>query len=178
MAGNHTIVFLRRGFLSFCGRKPVASAEKKSTKHGSKLQGIKIAWSPRHAFRPHSLILFRSFGKCARRILEVTLAKTRFCFALLHFFGCSVTLPAATHDEREVVSSCISRVLSSRSGLRVHFTFLPKQKHFTFRQKEGRADVIALSAEKFHVRSKGKQFRLMLIVPLRRTSGCSVTLPV
>ena len=25
--------------------------------------------------------------------LKVTLAKTRFCFALLHFFGCSVTLP-------------------------------------------------------------------------------------
>ena len=32
----------------------------------------------------------------------------------------------------------ISRALSSRSGLRVHFTFLPWQKHFTFRQKERR----------------------------------------
>ena len=31
-----------------------------------------------HSFRPHSLILFRSFGKCARRILEATLAKCDF----------------------------------------------------------------------------------------------------
>ena len=29
----------------------------------------------------------------------------------------------------------ISRALSSRSGLRVHFTFLPRQKHFTFARK-------------------------------------------
>ena len=46
-----------------------------------------------------------------------------------------LTRSAATHDERAAVSSCISRALSSRSGLRVHFAFLPRQKHFTFARK-------------------------------------------
>ena len=54
----------------------------------------------------------------------------RFCRALSHLIQCAHS--TATHDEREAVSSCISRALSSRSGLRVHFTFLPRQKHFTF----------------------------------------------
>ena len=38
-----------------------------------------------HSFRPRSCDKSHSFGKCARRILEATLAKTWFCFALLHF---------------------------------------------------------------------------------------------
>ena len=38
-----------------------------------------------------------------------------------------------------------------------------------FGRKKGCANVIALSAEKFHVRSKGTRFRTLLIVPLRRT---------
>ena len=42
--------------------------------------------------------------------LKVTLAKTRFCFALLHLFGCSVTLPLALpakiHSFRLRCASC------------------------------------------------------------------------
>ena len=61
--------------------------------------------------------------------------------------------------------------------LRAHFTFLPKQKHFTFRRLICSLFAYIGNAEKFHVLRKGAQVRLMVIVPLRRTSGCSVTLP-
>ena len=48
------------------------------------------------------------FGKLARRILEATLGKSVILPRFITLFGCSVMLPAATHDEREAVSSCIS----------------------------------------------------------------------
>ena len=45
-----------------------------------------------------------------------------------------------------------------------------------FGSKQSGTNVIALSAEKFHVLCKGTRFRILFIAPLRRTSGCSVTL--
>ena len=57
------------------------------------------------------------------------------------------------------------------------FHVFAKAKTFHFCAEDMLAYYSLLSAQKFHVRSKGAQFRLMLIVPLRRTSGCSVTLP-
>ena len=59
------------------------------------LQGNKTAWSPRHSFRPHSLRALRSFGKCARRILEVRSPKSAvFGGGKSNFqLGCNVTLP-------------------------------------------------------------------------------------
>ena len=56
-------------------------------------------------------------------------------------------------------------------------TFLPWQKHFTFRRLMCSLFAHICNAEKFHVLRKGTRFRTLLIVPLRRTSGCSVTLP-
>ena len=48
-----------------------------------------------HSFRPHSLRVLRSLGKCARRILEVRSPKSAvFGGGILHLPGCSVTLPA------------------------------------------------------------------------------------
>ena len=106
---------------------------------------ITLFWVQRHAAArltrknslfPHSFARFTSLIRKMRTPhFRGNARKMRFCFALLHFFGCSVTLLAATHDEREAVSSCISRALSSRSGLRAHFTFLLWQKHFIFARK-------------------------------------------
>ncbi|HIU62366.1 MAG TPA: hypothetical protein IAB07_01170, partial [Candidatus Caccalectryoclostridium excrementigallinarum] len=51
------------------------------------------------------------------------------------------------------------------------FHVFAKAKTFHFCAEDTLAYCSLLSAQKFHVRSKGKQFRLMIIVPLRRTSG-------
>ena len=50
-------------------------------------------------------------------------------------------------------------------------------KTFHFCAEDMLAYCSLLSAQKFHVLRKGARFRTLLIVPLRRTSGCSVTLP-
>ena len=80
---------LRRGFLSFCGGVSRSRARlTRKNSHFSVCAALRAEQSSRSRLR---------------------LAKMRFCRALLHFFGCSVTLP--------------------------HFTFLPRQKHFTFARK-------------------------------------------
>ena len=62
-------------------------------------QGLALALPAKiHSFRPHSLALLRSFGKCARRILEVTLAKCDFA-ALYRTFS-NAPQAAATFAKR------------------------------------------------------------------------------
>ena len=71
-------------------------------------------------------------------------------------------------------------VNTKRIGVQRHaaaFHVFAKAKTFHFCAEDILASCSLLSAQKFHVRSKGAQLRLMIIVPLRRTSGCSVTLP-
>ena len=62
-----------------------------------------------------------------------------------------------------------------KSAFHVFTNFLVKTFHFC--AEDMLAYCSLLSAQKFHVLCKGARFRTWLIVPLRRTSGCSVTLP-
>ena len=66
-----------------------------------------------HSFRPHSLHKFRSLGKCARRILEVTLGKSAILpalyYTLIRVLHYTLIAPQAAAT---AVSSCISRAPS------------------------------------------------------------------
>ena len=95
------IVFLRRGFLSFCGRKSVASAKRKSAKHGNILQGIMTAWSPRHSFRLRC-------ASCGAGVpLRVTLAKCDF--ASLYYTLFCTWLYSVEQKNRKSLSICYSQ---------------------------------------------------------------------
>ena len=86
-----------------------------------------------HSFRPHSLALLRSFGKCARRILEVTLGKSVI-------LPRSITLYSMCPQHLNVCDAPLCGCMSKHftcplvaCGLRAHFTFLPfKAKTFHF----------------------------------------------
>ena len=106
-------IFLRRSFPSFCGQRNLVS----------------------RLVLPQKFTLSAAAGAARKAVAlpKVTLGKnailprfiTLYCAALRR--GKPDRRPAATHDERGAVSSCISRALSSLCGLRAHFTFLPLQ---------------------------------------------------
>ena len=97
--------FLEAWFSLFLRADTFCSCKEKSRKIKNLLQGIRTAWSPRHAFRPRSCDKSHLFGKLARQVLEVTASKISIFNAFIglliftksgspFFFGCSVTLPA------------------------------------------------------------------------------------
>ena len=113
--------------------------------------------------------------------IQIGYAWQKCDFAALYrpLFGCSATLPLSdffnvpTAPQRTTSAKLYRRAFHAPSRrfavLRAHFTFLPRQKHFTFRRLICSLFAYIGNAEKFHVLRKGAQFRLMLIVPLRRT---------
>ena len=146
-----------------------------------------------HIFRPHSLALLRSFGKLARQVLDVTLAKCDFA-ALYHTLFNVPTAPLIQCAHSTAYSMCPQHrnVCDAPlcGSMSKHFTrsFVAQRfksafhvfalaKTFHFCAEDMLAYCSLLSAQKFHVLRKGAQLRLMLIAPMRRTSGCSVTLP-
>ena len=112
--------------------------------------------------------------KCAAGSLNVCEVSKHFTFirkicSLIHLqYLCEELCFAIAFCEYEAYQGAASRCRISRFCLGKNISL--------FGRKKGCANVIALSAEKFHVLCKGARFRTWLIVPLRRTSGCSVTL--
>ena len=66
-----------------------------------------------HSFRPHSRALLRSFGKCARRILEVTASK-------ISIFNAFIGLYSMCPQHRNVCEAPLCGCMSK------HFTFIRK----------------------------------------------------
>ena len=117
-----------------------------------------------------------SFGKCARRILEVTLGKSAI---LPRFIKLYSMCPQHRNVCEAPLCGCMSKHFTRSfvaQRIKSAFHVFAKAKTFHFCAEDTLAYCSLLSAQKFHVLRKGIRFRTLFIVPLRRTSGCSVTL--
>ena len=155
---------MRRGFLSFCGR--VSRSRARLTRKNSLfLPSIaRVASHFRKMRTPH----FRGnawqkcdFAALYRTLFDVPTAPQRLRCAALRLYEQTFHVPS-----RRV------------AVLRAHFTFLPWQKHFTFARIIYTRLLLALIRAKISRPKRRGMLSLIDIAAPRRTSGCSVTLPL
>ena len=143
MAENHTIVFLRRGFLSFCGR--VSKSRARLTRKNSRF--------PPSFARFISLIRkmrtahFRG-NACKNAVLPRFIGYYLMCPQHRNVCEAPLCGSMSKHFTRSFVAQ----------RFRAHFTFLPRQKHFTFRRLICSLFAHICNAEKFHVCSGAHGF--------------------
>ena len=160
------IVFLRRGFLSFCGRTPVASTEKKAQNTAANFKAL--GQRGHHATLS---ALIRSRCLLIRKMRTPHFRGNACKNAILpRFIGLYLMCPQ--HRNARRARSCIVvHFTCPLVALRFEGTFhvFALAKTFHFCAEDMLASCSLLSAQKFHVRSKGARFRTLYIVPLRRT---------
>ena len=133
-ATYHCFIFLRRSFPSFCGTRyrvsrlvlPQKFTSSAAAGAARKAVALPKVRSPKSAVFGGGILhlpgcsvtlplhKFRSFGKCARRILEVRSPKSAvFGGGILHLPGCSVTLPLRVFRS---LGKCARRILEVTLG--------------------------------------------------------------